>query len=318
GYWNQSTLQWEHEGLAVVDDTGEWVEMQISHFSNHDPNYPLIPPEFWINSYPWANSGWSCPAGTSGCFIDAQSGTLQEWIDLPRLSALGEDIAPQLRYSTARANPSAVIDVQVDVSLSGAVTTGNYIQWELYIEGEKTDNYTIGADLSDSGEIGRYRFFWDGRNSQGEQMPPGIYNYAIRVRIPFTGEYCGPVGLIFGNPPDCENYPSGRFVEATEEKWVYGTVALEGTPDASVGDGWLLTGQQRLYEDETGNILVANANRQVEFYSELADELDGRGQYSDAQPQVLGAAAAVPILPPPASGVDVSGLITSDTTWTAA
>ncbi|MCP4427392.1 MAG: hypothetical protein GY803_23130, partial [Chloroflexi bacterium] len=46
--------------------------------------------------------------------------------------------------------------------------------------------------------------------------------------------------------------------------------------------------------------------------------LDGRGQYSDAQPQVLGAAAAVPILPPPASGVDVSGLITSDTTWTAA
>ncbi len=71
-------------------------------------------------------------------------------------------------------------------------------QWQLYIEGERTDNFTFAADLDSSGEVGRFRFFWDGRNAQGAELPPGIYNYAMRVRIPYTAQYCGVVG-IYGN-----------------------------------------------------------------------------------------------------------------------
>jgi plastocyanin len=41
GYWNQNTQQWEHEGVGVVDETGQWIDTTISHFSNHDLNFPV-------------------------------------------------------------------------------------------------------------------------------------------------------------------------------------------------------------------------------------------------------------------------------------
>ncbi len=28
-------------GFGIVDPTGQWVEMSLAHFSNHDPNYPV-------------------------------------------------------------------------------------------------------------------------------------------------------------------------------------------------------------------------------------------------------------------------------------
>lgn len=41
GYWNQITQQWEHAGTGIVDNTGQWIEMQVVHFSNYDCNDPL-------------------------------------------------------------------------------------------------------------------------------------------------------------------------------------------------------------------------------------------------------------------------------------
>jgi RHS repeat-associated protein len=317
GYWNQSTLQWEHEGIATVDESGAWLKMLVAHFSNHDPNYPIIGSDFDMDLNPQTENDEPCAEGTDGCFINFRSGQLQEWIDLPGTTVLGQAVAPQLRYSTSRANQSAVIDVELNVDITGSIDA-DHIQWELYIEGEKTDNYTLEADLSSSGEIGRYRFLWQGRNVQGESLPAGIYNYAVRARIPFTGQYCGTVGQVFGNPPDCVNYPTNRFVTATKEAWVYGSVALEGTATDGLPAGWSLAGQQQLYEDEAGNILVAEANRLTQHYFDLNDMLAGRSQYSDVQPRVLGPAAAVPIPLLPTVGTYVSGTITTNTTWTAA
>lgn len=317
GYWNQDTLQWEHEGVAEVDDTGQWVVMRVSHFSNHDPNFPTVRSGFDVTPSPKDGCDGYCSAGASGSFIDYKSGRLQEWIDLPETNVMGDSVALQLHYNTARAQPSFVIDVELDAEVQGNINT-DQIQWQLYIEGERTDNFTFAADLSSSGEIGRFRFFWDGRNAQGEELPPGIYSYAMRIRIPYEAEYCGVVGNIFGNDPDCDNQPTGRYTTATEEQWVFGIVPLAGTPDPSLGDGWMLTGQQRLYADEAGNILVTDARNQAEYHSALADRLEGRGQYNNVQPQVLGPSAAVPVPELPTSGTFVSGVINANTTWTMA
>ncbi|HUM67575.1 MAG TPA: PKD domain-containing protein [Chloroflexota bacterium] len=321
GYWNQSTLQWEHEGVATVDEAGEWLVMRVSHFSNHDPNFPIVPvfislSSLWSLLQSLTGNDAPCPDGVAGCFINFKSGELQEWVDLPGVNVLGETIAPQLRYSTERANPSGLIEVQLDVEVTGNIDA-EYIQWQLYIEGERTNNFTFAADLSTSGEVGRYRLLWDGRNAQSERLPAGMYNYALRIRVPFTAQYCRAVGNVFGNPPDCR-FPIDSYVTATQELWSYGTVALDSTVDNPLGQGWALAGQQHLHEDEAGNLLVAEASSLTEYYFTQNDALEGRGQYSHVQPHVLGPSAAIPIPPLPISGTYVSGTINTHATWTAA
>ena len=74
-----------------------------------------------------------------------------------------------------------------------------------YMEGEKTDAFTFAVNEL-SGEIGRYRYLWDGRDAQGQRLPPGVYAYAARFIIPHRTQYCYALGGIFGNPPDCTNW----------------------------------------------------------------------------------------------------------------
>lgn len=316
GYWNQETLQWEHESVGTVDETGQWLIMHVTHFSNFDCNDPIEASGLlaWLQSQTQTDE--ECAEGENGCYINTKSGTLREWIDLPTVNILGQEVGPQLEYSTERTSPTAVIDVQLGADVVGGINTDS-LEWELYIEGEKTENYTIEADLSAGGEIGRYRFLWDGRNAQGQLLPPGVYDYAIRIRIPYLAQYCGTVGLKFGNPPDCERFPTGTYETGMEELWSYGSVNLQGTPDSGVSTGWTLVDQQHLYEDEVGRILVTENSQLTQYYSEVGDQLNGRSQYNNGQPPVLGPAAAIPIppLPPTGTGTLVSGLISNDTTW---
>ena len=43
---------------------------------------------------------------------------------------------------------------------------GDHLGWELFIEGQRTDAFTFDADLSQTGEVGRYRYLWEGRNAK--------------------------------------------------------------------------------------------------------------------------------------------------------
>lgn len=317
GYWNPDTLQWEHAGSGLVDATGEWVEMKVTHFSNFDcnygaPSYSLF--NFFLDLF---SQLFSCPEGEEGCFISYRTGVLQEWIDLPGVQTAGDTVAPQLRYSTGRANGSALIEAQLDVDVIGNIDI-DHIQWELFIEGEKTDNYTLASDFEDTGEIGRFRFLWDGRNAQGERLPAGTYNYAVHIGVPVASQYCGTLNNIFGGPVDCERWPTNSFITRTQNLWQHGTVLLEDAPDSPYGQGWLLAEQQQVHEDEAGNILVTEANDTAAYYAAAADQLQGKGQYNVEQPLVLAPAAAVPVVPLPTSGTYVSGTIAIDTTWSAA
>ncbi len=297
GYWNQTTHQWEHTGVATVDPSGQWLVGTITHFSNYDWNMPVAPIGADTEAAVQDEDTASTCNGEEGCWINYKSGTLEEWIDLPAVQVLDEQTAPQLRYATSRANPSQVIDVKLDVNPSAGATLGDHVTWELFIEGEKTEQYTFAADIQSAGEVGRYRYLWDGRNAQGERLPPGTYEYQVRLGIPYSGQYCGTVDGTFGGAPDCVRRASGIFVNAYEYEIVNGTVTIDAQDASALGAGWILKDQQRLYRDDAGRIMITDGRHQDEFIEVSLAPASGAAQYTVEQRSVLQPGSTVPAAP---------------------
>ncbi len=274
GYWNPTLQMWEHAGIGTVDATGEWVEMEVTHFSNYDINMPIAPPE---DTDPDADDESDddeddCGEGEGGCFIDLKNGTFEEEISVPSVEVLGENIAPTVIYNTRRVEPNETIDVKLSLDLGPGAEVGEYIGFELFIQGETTDNFTFEAPL-DGGEVGRYRYLWNGRDADGDLLEPGVYDYQIRFTIPYTTQYCFALNGIFGNPPDCVNGGTGRFFTAENEVFVNGTVEVDTQTESAYGAGWVVDQHQRLYEDDAGNIMIADGRRHDEFYFPGRDQL---------------------------------------------
>ena len=91
---------------------------------------------------------------------------------------------------------------------------------------------------------------WDGRDVQGNLMPPGVYDYRVNLQISYFAQYCGTIS--FGGPPDCVNSPTDRFTLVYLTKPTRGRIELDAESDSPWGNGWDLAGMQRLYEDEAG------------------------------------------------------------------
>ena len=201
----------------MVDATGEWVVMQLQHFSNHDPNFPTsqgnLNGEGQDETEDEADS-CSVNGDSSACTIDYRSGVLSEEVGLPPVQVLNESMAPSLVYNTQRGYPNTVIDVKLRLNPEQGVELGQYIGFVLFIEGEKTASFTFARDAT-AGEIGRYRYLWDGRDAQGRRLPPGMYGYEAVLTVPYRAQYCGTTTGQFGGPPDCVNRPTGRYTEAT-------------------------------------------------------------------------------------------------------
>jgi hypothetical protein len=95
GYWNPKTQAWEHEGFGLVDASGEWVVMSLSHFSNYECNYTVLvppnsdPPPPPTNQTAPATDPGVCADGSQNCFIDFKSGTFKEDYALPAVKVLG-------------------------------------------------------------------------------------------------------------------------------------------------------------------------------------------------------------------------------------
>jgi RHS repeat-associated protein len=305
GYWNQATQAWEHAGTGVVDVSGTWVVMTVTHFSNYDCNSPVAPlQDANIGVHNEQQNPDTCPASSPACTVNLKSGTLREEYTLPAVDVLGQETAPMLLYNSNRVAPAAVIDVKLSMDVSLGIELGNYIDFELYIEGIKTDRLTFSSTLQ-SGEIGRYRYLWDGRDAQGNPLPPGVYDYAVKMSVPYRAQYCYSLNEIFGGPPDCENGATGVFVDATDDTWVRGTVELDAAPDSPFGAGWTLDGQQRLHEDEAGRILVTDGERADEFYFPHKDLLNGEETNSLSQ-----SVTALPHPPTPSPEINPSTSLT--------
>jgi len=267
GYWNQSTQDWEHAGTGVVDGTGAWVVMEVAHFSNYDCNDPLAPlqgvgPDIEARS---DDQESGCKAGEDGCFISIQDGTFEEMIDTPAVQVLGQEIAPTLIYNSSHVVINEVIDTKLSLDVGAGVQLGDHIGFELFVEGQKSESYTFESNLV-TGEVGRYRYLWDGTDGQGNLPEPGVYDYEAKFSLPYRSEYCYALNGEFGAPPDCENGATGVFMDATEDIWTRGTVQLNPQMDSPYGAGWMMLGHQRLHENEAGQILITDGQRKDEFY----------------------------------------------------
>lgn len=320
GYWNPETLAWEHAGQGAVDAAGVWVEMTVTHFSNYDCNDPISTPELEteVADQTDDNEVQECPEGENGCFVDLRRGALGEAVTLPPVQILGENVAPTLLYNTDRVVPAAVIDLQFLLDFQGNVTLGETIGFELFVEGIRTQDFTIDADLQ-PGEVGRFRYLWDGRDAEGTLLPPGLYAYTARFRVPYEGEYCYALNGIFGNPPDCENGATGVFV--TGETWVNieGTVDLNTQLDSPLGAGWVLAGLQRLYRDDLGRILITDGDRAAEFFDPAQNGIERGSSGSGGSERIYQPESSLQTsnfsLQTSSPRTIVQGLITADTTW---
>ncbi len=348
GYWNQATQQWEHTGTAVVDASGDYLVGQVVHFSNYDWNFPVSPAGFSFDIDVDDDDASSTCAGEEGCWVNYKSGALEEWVTVPGVQVLDTNVAPELRYNSKRANPAAIIDVNLRISQIGNAQLGDHVMMEVFIEGQKTDvEYFSLLDSPD--EAGRFRYEWDGRNARGEPLPPGIYNYTVKIGVPYEAAYCRPVGGRFGNACDAE-IPGYRTL-AYKYETVHGTIALD--VDTDLANGWVLDGQQRLYHNALGQVLISDG-RERDTFSEVGVSGAGFAALSipperpvlqpsvDAVKSVADTAVQLPELTPPAllapddadsttvakqesytqdvgiASVNVCGTIDSAQTWTAA
>ena len=326
GYWNEKTLAWEHAGTAVVDATGEWVVMQVSHFSKYDCNDPLAPPED-ANAEGADESGDDEPedgcseASAEACIINLKTGHFSEEIELPYVTILGDPETVKLIYDTSSVMPSEVIDIKLSTDVGQNTTVGSHLGFELFIEGESIDQFTFEATLA-NGEVGRYRYLWDGTNSQGKQLPSGIYEYQVRFSIPYRSQYCYALDGIFGNPPDCKDGATGRFIDGEDYVWVEGTVELDVQQGSPYGDGLRVKEMQTLYENEAGEILITNGLQKSEFYFPTKNIL------LESYTVVTAVIPTIEILDLPqdtrspqrtnTATTTICGELTSDTVWTKA
>ena len=295
GYWNQTLLQWEHVTTSTVDVTGQWVEMQVTHFSNYDPNAPVTvnTAKLQVENQTGPDQA-DCGKDPCGSEITLRGGYLRQNVSLLPIEVLGQAVAPTFNYDSGRADPSEIIDVKLNLTSAPGVELGKYLQAELFIEGEKTANYSFAApDLASppqaggtegGSDLGRFRFLWDGRNAQGARLPPGIYRYAVRVRVPYRAQWYRSLNNLFGGPPDYTR-PMGRALEATADQWVYGSVTLDADPGGPFGLGWRLAGQQRLIEDQSGRILVSDGSGNLaEYYFAAQNQLLPPAQTGQLRP----------------------------------
>ncbi len=281
GYWNQETMQWEHKGFGVIDPTGTWVVMTVTHFSNWDCNDPVtleLAEQLLMILNSQRENNPDCEASEEGCTINLQSGTLEEQYALPSVRVLGEEVAPVLMYNSDRAVPSKLIDIQVDLDFPSDVQEqlGKYITYEVFIEGKKSERFVISNTYHTTGEAGRFRYLWDGRDAQGHLLPPGVYSYTVSIAVPYRANYCA--SLRFGGPPRCDIWRSNISVWTEKKKVQGGIVLLDAPLDNPLGMGWSLYGMQRIYKDDAGRLMVTDGERTDDVYYSRNDA------FADSQP----------------------------------
>lgn len=274
GYWNQSLMQWEHEGMAVVDPSAQWVVMQVLHFSNHDPNYPQTLLSTPSTELIKESEPTNCPVSEGGCSITLRHGILREEFSLPAVQVLDGEFAPTFHYDSNQADPSKLIAIGFTLPGGIGFEVGSTLQAELFIEGKKTGNYTFAArDLLAGKDSANFRYMWNGRDAQGNRLPPGVYRYDIHLRIPYRAQYFATLNNRFGGPPDLTR-PTGRFTTATSDQWIYGSVTLASNSDSPFGAGWQLNSQQRLYADEVGHLMIVEGSSIDEYYFPGINQLE--------------------------------------------
>ncbi|MEM9774346.1 MAG: FlgD immunoglobulin-like domain containing protein, partial [Chloroflexota bacterium] len=309
GFWNEKTQAWEHAGTGTVDENGEWLVLQVTHFSTYDCNDPVVPADE-NGAQPAAEDlsdddqpepDGDCPpnpmtpcdeaptcedAKENLCILDLKTGKFTEKINLPNINTIGGPMSPDLIYGTGSVVPNEITDIQLSIGQGPNTQLGDYVRFRFFVEGTLTDRFTFELDL-EGNDAGRYRYLWDGKDENGNPVPSGIYTYQVLLQIPYETEYCYALDGIFGNPPDCEFGRTGRFLTGIEDVWLEGTIEIDSQVDSAYGAGWRVDGVQELYENEEGQILIVDGDDKSEFYFAGKNLLFPFRRVTNDQPNLL-------------------------------
>jgi RHS repeat-associated protein len=250
GVFNETTGQWEPDGMGVISEDGTQVVYEAKHFSAFDCNYPVNSKgEPGLNGKDPRRKKDPCKRnGSSGnSIVDIRSGQLRLDFDLTLGRMNGQNRNVGLVYQSGAATPG----VWTGGPWSDTATdpkTPEYGGIEVQVEGiyEK-----VFVKSSADGNWAAY--IWDGKNGRGEMLPTGLYDGWIRVFNAEKGTFA-QADVFGGQPTYSLGIEANELVEA--DTTIFNRFQLINGQDSPVADGWYIKGIPELYKHADGSIMV--------------------------------------------------------------
>ena len=275
GYYNASTRQWEHEGMATVDPSGEWAIFTVTHFSPWDINFPVKLPDGAGN--PHAAEDFTeqtqgieeKDCGNSA--VGLSTGNLTVDRPLPSHRSFNREQNLRFVYQSERADPQVL--VSFEKGLREGDTVPQQIGFKATFQGQVQEKVFEGSD-----QRILLQALYPAMNSRGEALSTGLYDYQAELTHYYPAEYAtadrfgGPPIRTLGIAPD----EPGQLASRHEGKMV-----VVNQQDSPFGSGWGLAGTKRLYPQSDGKtvLLVDGSGVAVPFNAGEFSLVAGTGNF---------------------------------------
>jgi len=265
GVYSPETLEWTHESMGEVSADGQWVEVEVSHFSPRDcnlgPQDPLgsgEPGDAEDETDASRRNDQPCGSVAAGSSVDVLDGHLNVDHVLPAYMTLSRAWTVGLRYDSNLHTTLPVLGVSYDISQTSTVVPER-MRFLVEVGGQRVERFFLPFN----GPMD-FAYRWDGRDGIGRQLPDGVYTYRLTLANEYEVEFVTQDR--FGGAPIA---PTGvvadelQSLEATFE----GTVALRrGDPSrTSLGAGWGLIGLHELELSEDRAFITSGEGNQFVF-----------------------------------------------------
>lgn len=166
GHFSETTRVWEHIGMAVVDESGDYLiaENMIDHFSSVDINYPIdLPPGAFgdevIDNRTADMDG--CGKGSySASKVCLAKGDLTIYRDLPGYQIFGSNLGLQFIYQSNQVAPKVLVSFAKGLD-TRTTTVPEQIGFKAIFGHQVQEKIFQGSE-----ETGLFKALFDGQNSQ--------------------------------------------------------------------------------------------------------------------------------------------------------
>ena len=268
-------------GMGQVTADGQWVEIQVSHFScpsfvapscnignqGEPPAGGQAPPEVPLAPPP------SCPQCNECCDNEGGSSTIYNSVgvlkiehDITPYKSLGISNGLSLTYRSDTAVVDSVLDIEVSND-STKMDIPDQMTFQLEVEGVKSETKFVA-------EEGNFimAYYFDGKNAKGDYLSTGAYKIRYGLSNDYTKNFYTPD--YFGGPPKSNTgITIPDFVSYTN--FTERDLIVNNQINSPLGAGWSLSGIDRLYPDpfDPDSALLARGSGSMIFYSKSSDRL---------------------------------------------
>jgi RHS repeat-associated protein len=310
-YWDKEEVRWiPCDGMARVDDNGEWLEGTVTHFTSYDINTAIFPP-LPVDPDVRFDLIMDCPECMASS-VDANTGLLQKGFSIPGVSTSSGSTGLRLAYNSATAYPMLFFRVYYYIN-------NQLVEPPLYSKfGVDSAAFSVrGGNPSSSGGpsfgegIEKPEFFfqptvkqhasaglvWSGINPSGRSVKTGFqtvsftashfYN-AFYVGTPFWGGMPGPVLAVrssTGSSLDSRaawpgTVPSLEPVELKVDSEL--TFFVVSRAESAFGRGWHIAGLKELHTSGE-QVVIVNGDGTYDDYTPGVNYADlGHGAHLES------------------------------------